>query len=235
MPTALPYFVVPISGERLTKTLVAHKARGFCHYITSPAEATTPRSTLDFAMVLGVQKYLPAYTDSSTHVPLERLHVWKILTYIQDRWQRQLHDLDMNWIHIDLMQIPMSLRAAAFEQIDKTLTMCVGKSPCPFSWRYEEMKSAESNNIPQDILSKIEMNLASLEQALLARDSMMPQHLRNVHSLLISYPETVHLLDDSEIACIIDAAEMHTKTEIVKAVAAKKSTGGKAKVSVNDL
>lgn len=97
------------------------------------------------------------------------------------------------------------------------------------------MKPSESNSIPQDILSKIEMNLASLEQALTAKDPMMPQHLRNVHSLLISYPETVHLLDDAEIAAIIDAAEVHTKTEIVKAVAAKKAAGGKAKVSVNDL
>ena len=142
----------------------------------------------------------------------------------------------MNWIHIEFMQIPVELRDNAFDQIETTLTYCVGKSACPFSWRYTEMKSSEStNSIPQDILSKIEMNLASLEQALTAKDPMMPQHLRNIHSLLISYPETVHLLDDSEIACIIDAAEVHTKTEIVKAVAAKKSSGGKAKVSVNDL
>jgi len=235
MPISLPYFVAPLSGERLTKTLVAHKARGFCHYITSPAEAVTPCSTLDLAMVLGVQKHFPAYTNTATHVPLERVHVWKVLTHIQAHWQRQLHELDMNWIHIELMQIPVAFRAAAFDQIETTLAYCVGKSPCPFSWRATEMKHDGTAAIPQDVLSKIEMNLASLEQALTAKDPMMPQHLRNIHSLLISYPETVHLLDDAEIACIIDAAEVHTKTEIVKAVAAKKSTGGRAKVSVNDL
>jgi hypothetical protein len=65
---------------------------------------------------------------------------------------------------------------------------------------------------------------------------MMPQHLRNTHSLLVSYPETVHLLDDAEIARIIDAAEVHTKTEIVKAVAAGKSSGGsRKKVDIGDL
>lgn len=235
MPISLPYFVAPMSGERLTKTLVAHKARGFCYYITSPAEAVAPRSTLDLAMVLGVHNHLPPYTNTATHIPLSPFYIRKILTHITNHWQRQLHELGMNWIHIELMQIPVELRAAAFDQIETTLAYGVGKSPCPFSWRASEMKHDGTAAIPQDILSKIEMNLASLEQALTAKDPMMPQHLRNVHSLLISYPETVHLLDDSEIACIIDAAEVHTKTEIVKAVAAKKSSGGKAKVSVNDL
>jgi len=69
----------------------------------------------------------------------------------------------------------------------------------------------------------------------LTKDPMMPQHLRNTHSLLISYPETVHLLEDAEISRIISAAQVHTKTEIVKAVAAKKSTGGRAKLNIDDL
>ena len=235
MPTSLPYFVAPITGEKLTKTLVAHKARGFCHYITSPAESLMPRSTLDLAMVLGVQKHLPPYAPVTSHVALSSYQNKRLLTHITDFWERPLSELDMNWVHIEFMQIPVELREKAFEQIETTLTYCVGRSTCPFSWRVQEMKPTENNAIPQDILLKIEMNLASLEQALTAKDPMMPQHLRNIHSLLISYPETVHLLDDAEIAAIIDAAEVHTKTEIVKAVAAKKSTGGKAKVSVNDL
>jgi hypothetical protein len=40
-------------------------------------------------------------------------------------------------------------------------------------------------------------------------------------------------LEDKEIALIIDAAEVHTKTEIVKAAVAKKA--GRVKVSVDSL
>ena len=91
----------------------------------------------------------------------------------------------------------------------------------------------QSDKVPTDVMRRLEMSMGSLEQALLAKDPQMPQHLRNIHALLISYPETVHLLDDSEIARIIDAAEVHTKTEIVKASAAGKTS--KKKMSIEDL
>lgn len=90
------------------------------------------------------------------------------------------------------------------------------------------------DTIPPDVLDRLDSHLASLEQALLDKDPMMPQHLRNTHSILISYPESVHLLEDAEIARIIDAAEIHTKTEIIKATV-KKATGTRKKVDVTDL
>lgn len=90
------------------------------------------------------------------------------------------------------------------------------------------------DTLPPDVLDRLDSHLANLEQALLEKDPMMPQHLRNTHSLLITYPETVHLLDDCEIARIIDAAEIHTKTEIVKATV-KKGTGTRKKIDVGDL
>lgn len=93
----------------------------------------------------------------------------------------------------------------------------------------------ETTTVPKDIMDKLQMNLASLEQALLNKDAMMPQHLRNSHALLIQYPETVHLLDDSEVALLIDAAEVHTKTEIVKAAASKTTRSKTVKVSASDL
>ena len=98
----------------------------------------------------------------------------------------------------------------------------------------KERNEEAMSRIPDTTMRSLEMCLASLEQALLAKDPLMSQHLRNTHSLLISYPETVHLLEDKEIELIIDAAEAHTKTEIVKAVAAKKG-GGRAKVSIDSL
>lgn len=77
--------------------------------------------------------------------------------------------------------------------------------------------------------------LAALDAALLERDPLMANHLRNIHALLITYPETVHLLKDAEIAMLINAAELHTNTSIIKAVAAKPASSRKAKVSAADL
>ena len=87
--------------------------------------------------------------------------------------------------------------------------------------------------LPPDVVSKLTMSLASLEQALLAKDPMMPQHLRASHQLLISYPETVHLLDDDEIARLISAAQIHTQIEIVKAGTSRAAS--KKKISADDL
>lgn len=95
------------------------------------------------------------------------------------------------------------------------------------------MKNNPQTNLSPDVVSKLRMSLASLEQSLLAKDSMMPSHLRASHQLLISYPETVHLLDDAEIARLISAAQIHTQIEIVKASTA--SAGRKKKITVDDL
>lgn len=100
-----------------------------------------------------------------------------------------------------------------------------------------EVKMKPSDKIPADVYDKLSMSLASLEQSLLNQDPLMPNHLRSSHQILIQYPETVHLLEDEEIARLIDAAELHTKTEIVKATAASKSGGAasKKKISLGDL
>jgi hypothetical protein len=79
------------------------------------------------------------------------------------------------------------------------------------------------------------MKLGSLQEALLKQDPLMSNHLRESHRLLITYPETVHLLDDSEIAELIKAAEIHTKTQIVKEAAKSKGGSKKASIDINDL
>lgn len=94
------------------------------------------------------------------------------------------------------------------------------------------MKQSQTT-LPPDIVAKLTMSLASLEQALIDKDPMMPQHLRASHQLLISYPETVHLLDDDEIARLIGAAQIHSNIEIVKAGTPR--TGGRKKISADDL
>jgi len=230
---SLPYFIAPLKPEMLTRTLIAHKARGFCFYINSLPEEPATRSTLDLIYVLGLSKHLPAFKPSYqlTIVPSDlRYHILKAAAR---NWVCDLGELDLRWIELELMQFSIPEQYKIWDVAERILN----RGTClPLSWRYDQMKTpTDTITIPTDILNKLEMSLASLEQTLLTKDPMMPQHLRNTHSLLISYPETVHLLEDAEISRIISAAQVHTKTEIVKAVAAKKSTGGRAKLNIDDL
>lgn len=94
------------------------------------------------------------------------------------------------------------------------------------------MKQDTSDKIPANIMTKLMQDLDSLEAALLAKDDKMPVHLREIHSLLISYPETVHLLDDAEIATLIGAAQQHSKIQIASV---EKSKAGRKKISEDDL
>jgi hypothetical protein len=104
------------------------------------------------------------------------------------------------------------------------------------------MKTIESNpelgplmsKIPEDVMSKLKTALSGLESALLEADPKMKDHLRESHRLLISYPETVHLLDDSEISDLLKSAQRHMQVQIISE-AAKKTSAKKTKPSVDDL
>lgn len=96
------------------------------------------------------------------------------------------------------------------------------------------LPEAHQQRIPPEQLERLQAALLSLESALLAKDPLMPQHLAASHRVLVSYPETVHLLDDAEIAKIVEAQQQHTMTQVVSD-AAKGKSGGKKKVTVDDL
>lgn len=96
------------------------------------------------------------------------------------------------------------------------------------------LPEAHQQRIPPEQLERLQAALLSLETALLAKDPLLPQHLAASHRVLVSYPETVHLLDDAEIAKIVEAQQQHTMTQIVSD-AAKGKSGGKKKVTVDDL
>lgn len=89
--------------------------------------------------------------------------------------------------------------------------------------------------IPTDVMQKLQTELSGLESALLAKDPEMKNHLRESHRLLITYPETVHLLEDSEIALLLDSAQKIMLTNIVSETAKKSTRAGKSKPSVDDL
>lgn len=119
---------------------------------------------------------------------------------------------------------------------------------CPTIWTRDILKGiAMSLNNQLDsaagaldpaIMAKLTMHLADLEQSLLTNDPLMPQHLRNTHALVLSYPESVHLLEERDaVGIIIKALQKHTSVEIVKATAAKPraSSARASKVSASDL
>lgn len=231
----LPYFIAPLSPELQSRTLVAHLARGFVFHINTPASESALRAITALKHVLGLHNKLPSLKlDAAQRTPLDSQLRWNILRLIQHSWVRPLHELDMPWIDLQFQQLSHGEQYKAWDIIDRITSR---SDSLPLTWRADQMKSVHATQIiPQDILSKLEMNLASLESSLLTKDPMMPQHLRNIHSLLISYPETVHLLEDDEIAKIIDAAQVHTKTEIVKATAKGTSaSGSRKKINLDDL
>lgn len=97
----------------------------------------------------------------------------------------------------------------------------------------------DAAKIPADVYQRLTMNLEALKTALLNKDPMMPQHLRNSHALLITYPESRHLLSPTAVSTLIGAAQAHMNITIVSkaaAAAVSKSGGGRGKkVSVDDL
>jgi len=79
---------------------------------------------------------------------------------------------------------------------------------------------------PQQI--QILQRLEYLEQALLAKDPAMKQHLAEIHKLLITYEELVSLLSEEEIGKLMAAQQLHTNVSLVAAVTGK---GGKTSAS----
>ena len=101
------------------------------------------------------------------------------------------------------------------------------------------MKTAEQmpevvGKIPTEVMAVLKEKLQLVESSLLSVDANMKEHLRESHRLLISYPETVHLLDDAEIHNLLEAAQKLTNQRIV-ADTAKKKTAGKSKPSIDDI
>lgn len=93
----------------------------------------------------------------------------------------------------------------------------------------------QNEKIPAEQMQKLCNKLDDLKNALEKKDPQMSQHLRESHMLLISFPETTHLLEDHEIKLLLDAAQKHTEIEIVKAATSKGGKGSRSKVNVDEL
>lgn len=92
-------------------------------------------------------------------------------------------------------------------------------------------------NSPQ--LDSLLQRLSYLETALNEQDPMMRNHLKEIHSTLIQHEELVHLLDDEQIAIIMQGQQVITNTTLVAAVTAPKARAANAKkaaqLSLGDL
>lgn len=99
----------------------------------------------------------------------------------------------------------------------------------------ESLPEAVQSAIPADVMQKLGMALDGVEAGLLKQDPEMRRHLQESHRLLISYPETVHLLDDAEINKLLAAAQDLMKQKIVSDIAKGKGSAGRKKPSVDDL
>jgi hypothetical protein len=82
-------------------------------------------------------------------------------------------------------------------------------------------------------MNSIQMQIAELEQAMLAAHPRMPLLLKDIHTALKSDPANVTLLTEDEIGIIVAGLKKQTATEIT-ATLMKKKTSLKA-TSVDDL
>lgn len=213
-----------MSVELAARTLLVHNSVGICFYLT------TGRSPLSLSHTLGLANKLQWYKPVLTGNDVDTLQANKILGLATSLWSHGLNKLDLNMLHLRLASMPKSDQMQCMNNVLRFLNRARFVSN-----KLERCNLMQMNDaIPRDVMMRLQSSLASLETALLDKDPLMSQHLRNTHSILISYPESVHLLDDNEIARIIDAAEIHTKTEIVKAAAAGKGATRK-KVTADDL
>lgn len=222
--TSLNLFIKPLTVELAARTLLSHNSRGIALYLT------TGKSPFALSFILGLSTKLQWYKPVLTGNDVDTLHANKILGLATSLWSHGLNKLDLNMLHLRLASMPESAQMDCMNNVLRFLNRARYVSN-----KLERCNLMQMNDaIPKDVMMRLQSSLASLEASLLEKDPMLSQHLRNTHSILISYPESVHLLDDNEIARIIDAAEIHTKTEIVKAAAAGKGATRK-KVTADDL
>ncbi len=223
---SLPCPLSVLSPALQARTLFNHTVFGVVRYLTSPAELPVARHPLEFAFLLGLSKKLVWYQEQfkSEQHPVSAS---TMLSLAGRHWKRSLYDFDAPMLALRFSALPQELRAQAM----RTIYGKLGRLEDPMK------ELATTSNLPREVYDRLNMSLASLEAALVAKDPMMPQHLRNSHAVLVSYPETVNLLNDEETARLIDAAEIHVNVEIVKAVAKGKgkSSASLAKIGVSDL
>lgn len=230
----LPYYVPQYGAALASRTVRAYVMRGLSYWLTNCKNVTL--NPLDLVFVMGVRKEIAlGFT-----IDLDAGHALPVLESFVLACKPWRHRGNMD----SLLWALSVLRhhTTSQEEFEAVLAKAYFYHQCMYQRdrdsRRFDMKEDDASKIPDDVYNRMNVILADLQQTLLAKDPMMPQHLRTIHGLIISYPEAAHLLKDEEIALIIAGAQEHTKVQIVSE-AAKKATAPRAKslknVSVSDL
>lgn len=239
-----------LSEQLQHRTLVSHTILGLARYFMNPDDAGNNPHPLDFAFLLGLSSKVGWYPKDYSDLQAIPTSMTKSVNQLVSWCPRPVWQLDGMMLSIRMRMLVNSLDYLKLSQASamECLSLIAERHYSPTLFNTYSTSSAERINlmlshdftkVPQDIYQRLDSSLAALEQALLEKDPMMKNHLRESHALLISYPETVVLLKPNEVNTLIKAAEQHTMTEIVKASAASKSATGIAKgkrsVSTDDI
>lgn len=231
--TPLNFFVPPFSPEFAQRTLHAHAIAGLVDAFAWPEGCKD--HVWDFPALLGLVKHVKWWGPERAE-----LLPWEAASVLPDMFAAIKHAGPLR----RAQQIETILRAVPFVYTPSV----VAKARDHLYFRLNQRDYGEfvmttsilhpddAAKIPADVYSRLTTSLAALEQALLSADPQMPMHLRNSHALLVTYPESRHLLTDEAIKNLIAAAQKHMSIEIVSQAA--KKTGGTrktGKVSADDL
>lgn len=225
---SLPCPLSELSASLQAKTLYHHTIKGLVRTLTVPNS-----HPLDLPFLLGLSGKVTWYTTGA--FPLDKMASIAMLRTVATFTDCGLDSVDFHALATRLRQFPAIVQKEIAHRVEWYI---VNYKFLNRTERFNMQPASMFPKIEQSVYDRLEQHLADLEAALLAKDPLMPQHLRSSHAMLITYPETIHLLDDGDVAKLIDAAEIHTKTEIVKASATGKGAGagaGRKKVSLADL
>lgn len=227
------FFVYPLSVDIQARTLEAHATRGLSYWLS---QRDTNKHPFDLAYILRLRDRADWWKANKRDWQMNTAAQQSLLDFVGRAWYGSFPDLmrHMHLIFTAIGAVPHGRESFAITKLiyywDHVYCLRTMEE------RYDEMANDDVSKIPADVMQRLDTTLAHLEQALLAKDPMMPQHLRNTHSIITSYPEATHLLNDQQIALIIKSAQEMTKTEIVSAIAAGKGAAKRAsKLGVADL
>lgn len=226
----LNFWVAPMTPEMMRRTHQAFSAQSLVAAIRGTRDLSWELRRALYPQSCGI--YWFAYEKD---LPYDKANCYRHKALGSLIFQLAAGHCDGEIQDFDLRSVRLALRALTEDDCCKVHAVLAEY----FSWTRWSLSLTEraqamklTDKIPPDILSKLEASLTELQQQLTAADPQITGHLRASHALLTSYPETVHLLDDSEIAALIKAAEIHTQVQVVKAAAAK---GTRKKLGVEDL
>lgn len=233
---AQPYSSLALTPYGRSRTRIAVFTRSIDYALS---DSTGKTGFGDVVYKLGIMRAPSLYWNHSMalrHVSTETSK--KLLSFVAAQWNGNLWDLDMLGLTTTVGYLPTheeQLRVAELLPFCRTVRAAMLSRNSQLAL-LNGVIMKPSDRIPAEVMEQLTMELASLEKALLEKDPMMRVHLQKSHRMIQDYPETTNLLEDKEIALIIDGLELHTKTEIVK-ISSKPAAAGRraAKITADDL